>query len=264
MSLPFYPMYPDDFEADTAHLTFAEDGAYNRLLRLCWRTPGCKVPADEDWIFRKMRAHSDEDREIVRIVLREFFTTKAGKIFNVRLLEEWQKAESKHNRRVSAGSKGGRAKALKRNKTTSSKALAKPYQPEPEPEPHKEPPKSPEGDGDLFGLSEVKKPEPTPLNLLSEVVPEELAKSFIEFRKHTKAPLTLHGAKLIAKELRKFNDPVGSINQSIMNGWKGVFEVKNREGSGKPAERVGDDGLTAWDRRMKFARDRAARQGARH
>jgi uncharacterized protein YdaU (DUF1376 family) len=31
MSLPYFPMYPTDFEAKTSHLTLAEDGAYNRL-----------------------------------------------------------------------------------------------------------------------------------------------------------------------------------------------------------------------------------------
>ncbi|MCP5097247.1 MAG: YdaU family protein, partial [Chloroflexi bacterium] len=36
MSLPYFPMYPTDFEADTSHLTLEEDGAYNRLLRLMW------------------------------------------------------------------------------------------------------------------------------------------------------------------------------------------------------------------------------------
>jgi uncharacterized protein YdaU (DUF1376 family) len=53
MSLPYFPMYPSDFEAKTSHLTLLEDGAYNRLLRLCWMTPGCSIPADEAWIMRR-------------------------------------------------------------------------------------------------------------------------------------------------------------------------------------------------------------------
>lgn len=128
MSIPYFPMYPDDFEADTAHLTLAEDGAYNRLLRLCWRTPGCKVPTDEAWIFRKMRARTDEEKEVVRVILAEFFVRKSGKFFNPRLLEEHTKAHDKHERRVLAGSKGGFAKAKKTNGKTSSNAVAKPKQ----------------------------------------------------------------------------------------------------------------------------------------
>lgn len=134
MSLPYFPLYADDFEADTAHLTLEEDGAYNRLLRLCWRSPGCQIPDDEAWIFRKMRARTDEEKATVSIVLEEYFVRKSGKFFSQRLLKEWQKSDLAHRKRVSAGSKGGRAKALRTNKTAPSNAVAKPKQPEPEPE----------------------------------------------------------------------------------------------------------------------------------
>lgn len=134
MSIPYFPMYPDDFEADTAHLTLAEDGAYNRLLRLQWRTPGCKLPADEAWIMRKMRATSDVDKEVVKVILDEFFRVEKQTIFSLRLLEEWQKAHEAHARRVASGSKGGKAKPRKTNETCSSNAIAKPKQPEPEPD----------------------------------------------------------------------------------------------------------------------------------
>ena len=135
MSLAYFPLYPGDFEADTAHLTLAEDGAYNRLLRLCWRTPGCSLPDDRQWIYRKMRAQTDEDKAVIDIVLDEFFQVKAGRVFNPRLAKEWQKTDLAHRKRVSAGSKGGKSKALKTNETAPSNAVAKPKQPEPEPEP---------------------------------------------------------------------------------------------------------------------------------
>lgn len=134
MSIPYFPMYPDDFEADTAHLSLAEDGAYNRLLRLQWRSPGCKLPADLPWIMRKMRANTEADREVVKVVLSEFFTRKGNRIFNDRLLKEWVKAVDAHERRISAGSKGGSAKAAKTKEKVPSNALALAKQPEPEPD----------------------------------------------------------------------------------------------------------------------------------
>jgi uncharacterized protein YdaU (DUF1376 family) len=133
VSIPYFPLFPDDFEADTAHLTLAEDGAYNRLLRLCWRTPGCTLPADDAWIMRRMRAGSDADKAVVRCVLAEFFRTEKGRIFSQRLLDEWHKAHAAHAKRVNAGSQGGKAKALKTKETASSNARAMPKQPEPEP-----------------------------------------------------------------------------------------------------------------------------------
>lgn len=135
MSLAYFPMYPDDFEADTAHLTLAEDGAYNRLLRLCWRTPGCSVPADRQWIYRRLRAATDEDKAVVDAVIDEFFVLVEGRLSNARLRKEWLAAKAAHERRKNAGSKGGKNKSLKTNETPSSNAVAKPKQPEPEPEP---------------------------------------------------------------------------------------------------------------------------------
>ena len=138
MGLPYFPMYPTDFEADTSHLSMAEDGAYNRLLRICWMTPGCSMPADEAWIMRRVRAHSDEDKQAVKAVLGEFFTIIKGRYSNARLAREFAAAREAHEKRKKAGSKGGRAKAAKVNDFTSSNAKAMPKQPEPEPEPYKD------------------------------------------------------------------------------------------------------------------------------
>lgn len=124
MSLPYFPMYPDDFEADTAHLTLLEDGAYNRLLRLCWRSPNCRIPADRAWINRRLRVTAPEEIEAVEIVISEFFEADGDYIFNPRLKREFEDCNKAHKKRVSAGSKGGKAKALKINKTAPSNATA--------------------------------------------------------------------------------------------------------------------------------------------
>ena len=138
MSLAYFPLYPSDFDADTGHLSMAEDGCYNRLLRLSWKCPDAKMPDDLDWICRKARAGTAEDRALVEAIIAEFFTRKAGKVFSKRLAEEYAKAHTAHAKRISAGSQGGKAKALKLNNSPPSNAVALPYQPEPEPEPEEE------------------------------------------------------------------------------------------------------------------------------
>ena len=135
MSLAYFPLYPDDFEADTAHLSLAEDGAFNRLLRLCWRTPGCSVPADRTWVYRRLRAYTEADQAIIETILTEFFREVDGRLSNARLTKEWLAANEAHTRRKSAGAKGGKAKALKTNETGPSNATPMLKQPEPEPEP---------------------------------------------------------------------------------------------------------------------------------
>ena len=136
MSLPYFPMYPTDFEAKTSHLTLEEDGAYNRLLRLCWMTPDCSLPDDDAWILRRMRVDKDTFERVVLVVLNEFFVRSNGRLSNGRLAREFATSNAAHSKRVSAGKKGGDAKALKTLAAAPSNAVAKPCQPEPEPEPY--------------------------------------------------------------------------------------------------------------------------------
>ena len=135
MSLPYFPMFPTDFEAKTSHLTLAEDGAYNRLLRLMWMTPGCSLPDDDAWIMRRMRVDRDTFEGIVRGVISEFCERSNGRVSNARLVRIFRENSEAHEKRVNAGSRGGKAKALNINTIEPSKAKAMLKQPEPEPEP---------------------------------------------------------------------------------------------------------------------------------
>jgi len=97
MSLPYFRLYPTDYEADTSHLTLIEDGAYNRLLRLCWTTPGCSLPDDLDWIMRRMRVRDDADRQAVETVLSEYFIRGDQRVSNKRLMQEYEYALNRHD-----------------------------------------------------------------------------------------------------------------------------------------------------------------------
>lgn len=137
MSLAYYPFYPVDYEADTAHLSLEEDGAYNRLLRLCWMTPGCSLPDDPAWIMRRLRVDAATYERVVSVVLSEFFKRRRGRVHSPRLTAIFEETNAAHKRRVSAGKKGGRpAKPLKSDDTGESNDKALPKQPEPEPEPY--------------------------------------------------------------------------------------------------------------------------------
>lgn len=140
-SLPYFPMYPADFEADTSHLTLEEDGAYNRILRLMWMTPGCSLPDDAAWISRRMRVDAETYARVIAPLIEEFFKRQGGRIISPRLREEFEKADQTYKKRSEAGKKGGRPKALdnegKHEKAGLSRAKGGPKQPEPEPEPVK-------------------------------------------------------------------------------------------------------------------------------
>jgi len=123
--LPYMELYVDDFEAATPHLTFEEDGIYNRLLRLCWRTPKCSIPNDRKWICRMMR--SNEWSKIEQILI-EFFTPKNGTWFQKRQREIFLKTKQRILERKKAGKRGGVAKSLKTKENRSSKATVLPEQ----------------------------------------------------------------------------------------------------------------------------------------
>lgn len=144
MSHPYLPLYVDDYDAATAHLTPAEDGAYGRLLRLCWRTPGCSLPNDDAWIARKIRMSPAEFLKVAKPVIDEFFRLQRGRLVQKRLKAEYEDISRKKSARVKAGKKGGEAKALKNNENDPSNASvllgdtrAFPY-PYPEPDTQKE------------------------------------------------------------------------------------------------------------------------------
>jgi hypothetical protein len=65
----------------------------------------------------------------------------------------------------------------------------------------------------------------TPTDELAAVLGEELAGHFIAHRKALKAPLTAYAAKLMAKKLAAMPNPVASVEQSMLKGWRDCFPV---------------------------------------
>ena len=70
---------------------------------------------------------------------------------------------------------------------------------------------------------------------------QEPLREFVKMRKSIKKPITTHGLELVISKLRKLSGGHISvaeeiINQSIMNGWQGVFALKEENGKEeKPA-----------------------------
>lgn len=58
-------------------------------------------------------------------------------------------------------------------------------------------------------------------------------KEFITFRKKIKKPMTGHAVKLMLSKLNKFtsdiDEQVEILNQSILNGWQGIYPLKREE-----------------------------------
>lgn len=70
----------------------------------------------------------------------------------------------------------------------------------------------------------------------------EAWEAFREMRKKIKAPLTPYAEKLILRELVKLKiagqDPQACLDQSIMNGWRDVFPLRDKGLSTAPQAEV--------------------------
>jgi hypothetical protein len=105
--LNYYPHHIGDYETSTAHLTWVEDAAYLKLIRLYYRRE-CPIPGDIKDACRLVRARSRAERDAVQTVLKEFFLLEADGWHQSRCDGEIQRYQLKveHNRRV--GLLGGR------------------------------------------------------------------------------------------------------------------------------------------------------------
>jgi uncharacterized protein YdaU (DUF1376 family) len=86
---PSLPLFTDAYLADTEHLDDAQHGIYLRLLMLMWRTPGCRIPNDDDWIARRMRKPVESVRRNVRPILEEFCCSTGNWLIQKRLRKEF-------------------------------------------------------------------------------------------------------------------------------------------------------------------------------
>jgi uncharacterized protein YdaU (DUF1376 family) len=170
---PYLPLYVDDYEAATAHLTVEEDGAYSRLIRLCWRTPGCSLPADEAWIARKIRMTADDFARVAKPVLDEFFCAARGRLVQKRLKREYEDISRKKTARKLAGKKGGEAKARKEQDNSPSIATVLPADTCAFPEPYPEPEIKKEAIASSAGSASL---DPTVSEILDEEISEPTGK----------------------------------------------------------------------------------------
>lgn len=136
---PWFPCYPDDFHGSrkTKTMDATQVGIYWLLLMDSWRNG----PLPDDDVELAMIGRESCGK--VRAVLQKCFTLGKNGWTNKRLEAIRAEQEEKRDKRVSAGRRGGYAKAKGKKSSNarilpeqcSSKALAKGWQSEPEPEP---------------------------------------------------------------------------------------------------------------------------------
>ena len=133
-TLPYLPFYVGDYLADTRQLSLEARGAYTDIIFYTWKTR--RFLDDDPKKMCRMLGIQKRQWTKIREELEPYFDLSDGTFFQTKMDDLVTKTQQKLNKKREAGSKGGKAKALKNNKTgladASLERVAKTCQPESE------------------------------------------------------------------------------------------------------------------------------------
>jgi len=102
----YYSQHIGDYRRDTAHLSLLEHGVYRQLLDMYYLSEE-KISKETDLVFRRLCARTEDEKNAVLNILKEFFTYDDGWVHK-RCESEIQAYKSKANRAKENGKLGGR------------------------------------------------------------------------------------------------------------------------------------------------------------
>lgn len=121
---PFMQFYPGDYLGKTMDLTTEQHGAYLLILMTMWQHDA-KLPNDPKKLARIARLTPAKFAAVWSEISR-FFEVEGDAITNPRMTKERKKAAEKSQKRATAGSAGGKAKALKDQESRLANAMPLP------------------------------------------------------------------------------------------------------------------------------------------
>lgn len=222
----YYPFHIGDYASATRHLSWDEDLAYRRLLDVYYTTEK-PLPGDLRQVCRLVLATTDAQREAVEVVLAEFFELTDDGWMSARadveiatMRDKQQKQRDKANKRwAKPTQEHGNADAMPQHDDDDAVAL----------------------DPDAVAMPPTPTPTPTPSKtksaaapdfVLPDWVPGDAWAGYIDMRKRIKKPMTPRAMDLavakLADLMRAGSDPKAVLDQSTMNSWQGLFEIKAR------------------------------------
>lgn len=113
MSLPYMPLYVEDYLADAEHLPTIGHGAYLLLIMNYWRRQA-PLPAD-DFVLQGIARLSDSDWQRLKPHIARFFTERDGFWHHKRVDEELDRAKAKLEQVRNAGKASAERKSNARS-----------------------------------------------------------------------------------------------------------------------------------------------------
>jgi len=200
----YYQFHIGDYASHTSHLNENEDLAYRRMLDYCYLNEiGLPPTVEEIARLIRMRTHS----ESIANVLREFFVLHDDGVYRQFRVEQ-QIADFR--------GKSDKAKkaARKRWENTDANAL----------------PTHSERNANHKPITNNHKPKKELVATAPDFVNQAAWSEWIEYRKQSKKKMTPATVTKQVSFLAKYDKVIQAIiiNQSIQNGWAGLFEPKEK------------------------------------
>jgi len=223
-SLKFYKRFPGDIQIKTGGLTLAEFGAYDRLLDHYYAT---EEPIATDEVYSITRALTRADRDAVDKVLRKFFDLGADGYTQERADEMIAEALPKIEAARENGKHGGRPKGSKKKPTglfSETKGVTE----------------TADSEKASQSQSSSLRSEDPPASRVPPWEPPAWMplpqwQAFVSMRKAKgkRAPFTDAARDGIVASLAKFSgdghDPAVILQESVNNGWSGVFAPRTQQ-----------------------------------
>lgn len=253
-----------DYAQATMHLSLVEDAIYSRLLRRYYAEEQ-PIVDDIQQVCRWVGARSEEEREAVSLVLREFFSLEEGYWRNKRADEEIAAYQAKSAKAAGSAAKRWSGNATAKPKECERNANAMPTHSEgnanQEPitnnqETIKDIPPTPRKRGRSNSA-----PSLTVADLQARGAPEDVATEFLALRSRKRAPLTEIALAGIQREADKAGLPLGeALRKCVERGWQGFdaawVQNQARASPAPSGRKENDDWMSRlWDDAKPPTRD---------
>jgi uncharacterized protein YdaU (DUF1376 family) len=242
----YYPHHLGDYDSATAHLSWDEDMAYWRLLRVYYRLEK-PIPADTGDACRLARAKTTAQKKAVEDVLREFFDLADDGWHNKRADEEILKA--KEEGEENKAKKENEAERQRRHRArrsrlfdelrkldvvpkwdTATEELERLLQRARHGDEPVTAPQPVTGTDTAIHKPITKPKEQQGAFAPPDWVPTDAWTAWLEVRRKKRVPNTDEALRLSVLDLERFrdagHDPRAVLEQSTKRGWQGLFELK--------------------------------------
>lgn len=221
----YYSHNIGDYAQATMHLSLIEDAVYSRLLRRYYaeETP---LVDDLSQLCRWVGARTEEEREAVEVILKEFFELRDGYWHNNRADREIEAYQAKSTKAAQSAAKRWQPKQEPESKQQQSEGNADAMRTHSEGNANQEPITNNQETKEKDNTAPAKRVRSYSVaDLVAFGVDAQVADEFLAIRKRKRAPLT----QLALDGIRREADRVGwtldqAMRKCVERGWVG-FEA---------------------------------------